>query len=187
MTARNRVVLGLCRGPCTQHNSEATAWGIRIKVCHGIGGAPFPGNASGCLPHSPRAAALKRKKNCSETAVLQKDRVQLICSNVVGGDWWFALGGDRRLAVGGGWRWLAAGDWWLVAVGSWSSLAVGSCWRLAVGDGWWLANSSVGMAQYFFLSPLPLRTTQVYRWQASATRWRLAPIDGSCRSTDGGC
>ena len=47
-------------------------------------------------------AVLKRKKKCSESAVLQKDRVQLICSTMVDGDWRLAVGG-WQLAVGGPW------------------------------------------------------------------------------------
>ena len=47
----------------------------------------------------------------------EKDRVQLICSTMVGGDWRLAVGGWRRLAVGGGWRLavgggLVGGGWW---------------------------------------------------------------------------
>ena len=47
-------------------------------------------------PHTGSGKSSRERKKLSKAAVLQKDRVKLICSTMVGGDWW-------RLAAVRGW------------------------------------------------------------------------------------
>ena len=83
---------------------------------------PVPGGGGRGSP----GRSLREKQTCPKTAVLQKDRVQLICSTMLNHGWW-------RLVIGGWWV-VAVGDWWLVGVGGWR-LAVGGCWLVVPGGG----------------------------------------------------